>query len=114
MCKGKLVNIDAIENVQCPVDERETSVSFGYQDSDAQIFTSDNTVITKLKKCALKDPTAWKCYEAGRIGGSVTGYFFVTKKKNISFRAKLEKEKRVLSEEERKMLGDRLRKPKKV
>ena len=114
MTRVEITDMNELESVQCPTEERETSICFGYSEDQAQIFTSDNTVITKIKKCVLKDPKAWKCYEAGRIDGRVTGYFFETKKKNISFRAKLEHEKRTLSAEERKILGDRLRKSREV
>lgn len=110
--KVKITNIDQISNVACNVEERETSITFGYLDKQAEIFTSDNTIITKIKKCMIKDPNNWECFEAGRIDGNVTGYFFVTKKSNIALRSLQEREKRQLSDEERKLLGERLHKKK--
>ena len=108
----RVTDVEQIGNVVCNVDERETSITFGYLDARAEIFTSDNTVITKIKKCILKDPNNWECYEAGKIDGNVTGYFFVTKKSNIALRSLQEREKKQLSDEERKLLGERLHKKK--
>ena len=103
------VNVNDIENVMVfDSDERETTINFSYNEDKATIYTSDNTVITKIKKCMIKDPKQWECCEAGRANDRPTGYFFTTSKSNIRFRSLIEKEKKELTEEERKALGERL------
>lgn len=76
-----------IINVSCASDERETTVQFSYNEKTAYIFTSDNTMITKLRKCVVANPDQWKCYEGSRdADGNLTGYFFEAPKKLVAFR----------------------------
>lgn len=80
----KNISANEIETVRVNSCEAETSISWYRGDSTISIFTSDNTVLTRLKKCMTKNPKGWQCWEAGRDkAGAVTGYNFKAPKKAI-------------------------------
>lgn len=64
--------------------EAETTINWMRGDTTVHIFTSDNTVLTKLKKCMAKNFDQWTCTEAGRDSeGYVMGYNFIAPKKAV-------------------------------
>lgn len=78
------ISVDQIEVVHVDMDEAETTITWQRGDSKVNIFTSDNTTLTKIKKCMAKNPEGWLCYEAGRDkAGFVMGYNFTAPKKAI-------------------------------
>lgn len=82
----ELISVDKIEAVHVDMCEAETSVGWYRGESTIHIFTSDNTVLTKLKKCMAKNAKDWQCYEAGRDkAGFVMGYNFIAPKRAIRF-----------------------------
>lgn len=94
----KFILSDEIESIKCnDLDEAETTIVVERKSNTAQIYTSDNTMLTKLKKQMAQNPN-WKCWEAGRNSNhEVTGYFFEVPKSAISIRTG---NKRVVSEEQ--------------
>lgn len=90
-----------------PLEEQETVIQFNRTDDYATIYTSDSTMITKLDKCCEEAPEFYKLQKEDHLrDGSVSGKTYIlSDRKMLSFR----KSKRVYSEEERKMLGERLR-----
>ncbi len=89
----KYVTKDEIETVKCFGVEQETIVSTTRNDDTMIIMSSDNTMITKLKK-NLIDGGEWKCYEGGRDNqGNILCYYFEAPKCMLSFRkAKIKRE----------------------
>lgn len=85
---NKLISVDKIEAIRCAdLDEAETTICVERKGNTAQIYTSDNVMLTKLKKQMVKNPE-WKCWEAGRnTDNKVTGYFFEVPRRSVSIRA---------------------------
>lgn len=87
-------------------DEQETIVNFGRMDKQANIYTSDRTVWTKLKKGLLSSDSEYKLIkvfysqEHSPIAVEVE-----LPKKFVLFRQK----SREISEEQRKIAGERLK-----
>lgn len=82
----KYLNVNEIETIRCSVDEAETTIGVERNNNIASIYTSDNVMLTKLKRQMSKNNN-WKCWEAGRNSeGEVTGYFFEVPKRAISIR----------------------------
>lgn len=70
------------------LNEQETIVSM-YRDSDeAEVYTSDTTVITKLDRKVKEFPDVWKCIRVETMGNGaeVVGKWYRCPKKMISFR----------------------------
>ena len=93
-------------------DEQETSILLsrerGFRDK-VKIYTSDNTFITKIKKAIKKNPSAWEIIVAGTMNGEIVGFDFVGPV-NVIRIGSGKKRTRNLTDEQRKALGDRLRK----
>ena len=84
MLKQNQVTVDQIEVVQCPTSEAETYVGWMRGDQTVTIFSSDNTMLTKLKKAMAKNPNQWTCFESGRNrDGRVVGYLFTATRKAV-------------------------------
>ena len=100
-------DLESITNV-C-ADEKETTINILGNFQTAEIYTSDNSILTKLKKILDANPDTVKCWEAGRFEGKVTGYFFEMDKKHISFRSGSGNHYN-MSEEARAAFGERVKK----
>ena len=95
---------DDLGIVDVGADEQETTISWYRRDAVASVYTSDNTMLTKMKKlmakssdCKLKNITWSK-------DGEPTGYFFEVPVRFV----KVLKPKEV-SEEQRAALSERLK-----
>lgn len=107
--REQIIDINKIQPCKCPSDEQETTIQFDRNGDSLQIWTNDSTVLTKLKKLMQINPIDWKCYVAQKQSdGSYTGYFFESKKSNISFKAK--KKTRILSDEQKQAIAERFKK----
>lgn len=84
----KEVKLENIEAVKCDVREQETTVVIERGSNLVKVFSSDNTMITKIKRAISRDKSGnWKCYEGSRNrDGYLTGYFFECPKKCVTFR----------------------------
>lgn len=86
-------------------DEQETTITFSRVGDECILYTSDNTVLTKMKGMMAKSGQ----YRVNKVlraadTGAVTGYEFTFPKKFLSFRAGLE-----LSAEEKASRAERMR-----
>ena len=89
-------------------EERETTICTIANEDEMKIYTSDNTMLTKLKKVMEANPLTVKCWCAGRnSNGDVTGYFFLMPKKHLSIRITAGRE---VSEENKKLASERFKK----
>lgn len=85
-------------------DEQETTISWYRKDSVASVYTSDNTMLTKMKKLMAKSPDCKLKNITWSKDGEPTGCFF-----EVPFRfVKVLKPKEV-SEEQRMSLSKRLK-----
>ena len=93
----------------CPLDEQETTISFGRTDDLADVWTNDRTIITKLDKLCESSPDYYHCIEVGRatIGGGIMNKRYKIDKSMLSFRSK--KAKPNLTEEQREQMRERLK-----
>lgn len=100
--RKKITSIEEFEVMHVASCEAETTIGWMRGDETIHIFTSDNTVLTKLKKCMIKNPNQWTCTEAGRDSeGYVTGYNFIAPKKAVrltSGNERTEEQKAIASE----------------
>lgn len=105
----KYLDINKLEEaVFAPVDEAETVINVNRTDDRIEIYSSDNTMITKIKRAALKNPKEWKCWESDRdVKGRLRGYFFSAPKKALSFRGGNKKD---ITEEQREAIRARFAK----
>ena len=103
----QIFNLNELESIynSCP-EEKETTISILGNEKVMDVYTSDNTMLTKLKKVWNANPDTVECYEAGRCENKVTGYIFKMNKKHLSFRSAAEKG---MSEEARAAFGERVR-----
>lgn len=64
------------ENTNAKVDEQETTIQWSRNDKVYHLYTSDNTVLTKISK--------YDCWKLQRVvyskDGAPSGYFFTSEK----------------------------------
>lgn len=107
---SKQITVDQIEAVRCNTDEAETTFIIERNSDIVKVWSSDNTYITKLKRCMKQNPDEFKCFEGSRDQDNyMTGYFFEFPKKRVSIRSKQNK-KRTLSDEQKAQATQRLKK----
>ena len=87
--------------------ERETSIWFSDDDSIAMIYTCNKSWINKLDKLVAKFPKEYKLIKEIVIDGDVVGKEYSTSKKLVSVRTP---SNRKMTEEQKKAVGERLRK----
>ena len=105
--KGKM-NINDLLITGVSADERETTINFSRTDKEAEVYTSDNTVLTKIKNMFNSDDCEWKLKDVVKDqDGNVVGVFFIVPKKLISLRAKTMKSS--LTDEQRRAAAERLK-----
>lgn len=69
-------------------EEQETTVQMSRTEDVAYVWTSDNVVVTKIKKLMGRAPGQWKLVKIStNAAGEPVGYFFKCPKKLVSFRA---------------------------
>lgn len=85
-------------------DEQETTISWYRRDTVASVYTSDNTMLTKMKKLMAKSPDCKLKDITWSKDGEPTGYFFEVPVRFV----KVLKPKKV-SEEQRIALSERLK-----
>lgn len=103
------MNINDLLITGVSADEQETTISFGRTDKEAELYTNDNTVLTKIKNMFNNDDCEWKLKNVVKDqNGNVVGVFFVVPKKLISLRAKTMKSN--LTDEQKQAAAERLKK----
>lgn len=89
--------------------EQETHINFMREDDRAAVYTSDTTTMTKLNKLVEAEGTEWKLESESRLAsGELIGKTYSCPVSFISFRSK--RTKRKYTDEQRKEMGNRLRK----
>jgi hypothetical protein len=103
--KTQITNLEEIETIQgVPEDEKETHINFLHMDHNCVLYTRDNTMVTKMKRCMAKNINDYQCYVQKDPDGTVVSYEFIFPKKYLRFATKSKE----LSEEQRKFIGERL------
>ena len=88
-------------------EEIETHINFSrYDDNNAYIFTSDNTVLTRLKKLLLSEKSEYKINKVFKCGEEIHGVEVTCPKDLISFRSG----HRDMTEEQKQAAGERMKK----
>lgn len=92
-----------------PCAEQETNITYSRTDDIAEIYTSDSTVMTRLDKLVESDAAPeWKLVDTiNDQYGNLVAKRYKTNKRLISFRSAVVTH--VMTEEERKAAGERLR-----
>jgi len=95
-----------------PISEQETVIQFDRDSLGCTVWTSDSTMMTRLDKLCKSAPTYYKLVRETKTqdGDLVGKYYNLSNKKMISFRSKIVK--RELSEEQKTIMTERLRKGK--
>lgn len=120
MEKIRINDPESLKTVSVKVIEAETTIGMMRDETRAHIYTSDNSMVTKIKRAWRKctNKADWICYAIMKnTEGDISGYMFDVPKKVVGIRSTKEaKAKRVLTEEERKAIGARMRRgiPQKV
>ena len=66
--------------------EQETVITFGRLDKDAEIYTSDRMMMTKLDKKVANHPDVWKIKEVNTVSGEIVSKTYICPKKMVSLR----------------------------
>ena len=102
------MNINDLVITGVSTDEQETTINYGRTDKEAEVYTSDNTVLTKIKNMFSSDDCEWKLKNVVKDrDGNVVGVFFIVPKKLISLRAKTVKSS--LTDEQKQAAAERLK-----
>ena len=88
-------------------DEQETVVQFNRNGKTATIYTSDSTVMTKLDKLVGNGYYSVQREVKNEDGLVVAKFYLLLDKSLVSFRSS--KTTRVLTDEQRKAMGERLK-----
>ena len=103
------MNINDLSITGVSADEQETTINFSRTDKEAELYTNDNTVLTKIKNMFNNDDCEWKLKNVVKDkNGNVVGVFFIVPKKLISLRAKTMKSG--LTDEQKRAAAERLKK----
>ena len=89
-----------------PLEEQETVINWLRTDNVIQIYTSDNTMLTKLKKLMASGPDQYTLTDVSYYEGNPCSVTVTTQLRCLSLRAG---NKRDLSDEERQALSDRMK-----
>ena len=102
------MNINDLLITGVSADEQETTINFSRTDKEAEVYTSDNTVLTKIKNMFSSDDCEWKLKNVVKDQkGNVVSVFFSVPKKLISLRAKAVKSS--LTDEQKQAAAERLK-----
>lgn len=89
------------------LEEQETVVQWMRGDEEVRVYTSDATMLTKLKKAAGAEGAAWRVERVETRDGCVVGLIARAPLRCLSFRAGAKKD---LTDEERAALSERMKK----
>lgn len=106
-------NIQFLSFSGVSTDEQETVIVFSRNGDTASVETTDSTVLTKLKKCAVTSPDEWVLTNVTTSPNEsdptkVTSVCFECPKKLISFRSK-SVAPRELTDEEKAEIAERMK-----
>ena len=105
--KHDKVKLELPEIINCEKSEQETIITKMRDDDYIQIYTCDNTMLTKLKKLMAAEGGQYEVVSVEHFGdGSVSGVTVRAPERCLSLRAGKTRE---LSDEEREALAARMR-----
>lgn len=90
--------------VGIPTDEQETTIVLSRTEDKMSIWTTDNTMVTKLRALMVKNPKDYKLVGISTCNGAPAAYEFEAPKKLLSLRNTMN-----LTDEQRAALGERLK-----
>lgn len=94
------------ETLSVPTEEQETLISWSRNDEKVKVYTSDNTVLTKLKKLSEAAPDKYKLVSVvNNQDGSAYSVTFEVNKKCVSLRQGKERE---YTEEQKQEMLERM------
>lgn len=107
MARIEITNPEDIKSCNTAIEEQETVITFSRNDDIATIWTSDNTMITKLRRLVKDNPGGYRCF-VDLVGKDETvyGYRFECPVKCVSLRNV--SNGRTFTEEQRQDLARRL------
>lgn len=80
---------DELDPVDASTDEQEVTIAAYRSDERMSLWVTDNTMLTKVKRCMRANPEEWKLERVEwHKEGTVAGYEFSFPKKYLSFRTK--------------------------
>ena len=89
-----------LKPVKCNTSEQETTIQYSRDSKELHLYTSDNTVVTKMNRLLNTPGTSWRLEKTTYLDGEPTGYFFVCEDKSlITLRAKKTESKQLTEEE---------------
>lgn len=91
-------------------EEAETTISFMRGEKEFELYTSDNTVLTKINRLMVKPGSGWRLIKSERdTEGKVTGYFFRGAMRCLSFRSGVKRELTSEDKEKLRLRAERMR-----
>lgn len=91
--------------MKIPTDEQETTINLSRAEDKMSIWTTDNTMVTKLRALMIKNPKDYKLVNISTCNGSPAAYEFEAPKKFLSLRSA----EKTQTEEQRAAAAERLR-----
>lgn len=104
----KNYTVDDLETLmKIPSDEQETTINLSRTEDKMSIWTTDNTMVTKLRALMIKNPKDYKLVTVSTCNGAPAAYEFEAPKKFLSLRSG--ETTRVYTDEQRAAAAERLR-----
>ena len=72
----------------CPICEQETLIQISRDSQEANIYTNDLTMLTRLKRAAKYAGSQWRLIDIQYMAGRQCGWGFACPKRLVSFLAK--------------------------
>lgn len=91
--------------VGIPTDEQETTINLSRAEDKMSIWTTDNTMVTKLRALMIKNPKDYKLVTVSTCNGAPAAYEFEAPKKFLSLRSA----EKTQTEEQRAATAERMR-----
>lgn len=88
-----------------PTDEQETTIVLSRTEDKMSIWTTDNTMVTKLRALMIKNPKDYKLVTVSTCNGAPAAYEFEAPKKFLSLRSA----EKTQTEEQRAATAERMR-----
>ena len=95
--------------MKIPPNEQETVINFSRNGEIASVYTSDTTMITKIKKLVIKNPKEWVVVEIHKSENDIVAYTYECPKK-LAAGLRSGSIKKEMTPEQRKASADRMRK----
>ena len=95
--------------MRTPADERDVLISWYTSDDECRIYTSDYIWMNRFDKKCREHPDVWKLHRTEYSESDIVAKTYIVPVKCLSFRNEIPKG-REMTEEERRIAGERLRK----